>query len=157
MRILRQHKEKKNKYAAGGDLSEISKEQYHIKFINYGVNEFIEKLFKKCKDKGLVKDPGTFQQNIISRDSIVENLSIHAERNEFDLISKKLKGLLKGTGEKGKTVMINVNQLNGRCNSLRQLVNRGTVKKENEMLEWNKIREDYLSLIYEYQDTFISI
>ncbi|MDO5971043.1 SIR2 family protein [Flavivirga aquimarina] len=159
MRILRQHKERKTKYATGMNLSpkdiDICKEQYHIRFVNSDIPEFIDQLFARCKQHNLIKDLNEKQQRATARSSLVSYLLNLAQKNNFDKIDEKLKESLNGKGETRKPLLLKVIHLKGQYNNFKDKKLCSLIRPEEEPIQLNIIRDSYIQLINEFKNELI--
>lgn len=157
MRILRQHKEPRTRFATGLKLSkeelESTAEQYNIKFIDSDITAFVNELYQRCEQEDLVKTPESSEAK--SDDNAFFNELYKAlSNNEFERISGKLKEVLRGVGETGKPYLIQVIQLAGRFNELKEHESLGIINYDKQMEETNKIRKAYIDLIETLQDSW---
>jgi len=128
MRILRQHREKegKTKFAplANGINADVFSEQYNIKFINTNIPAFVQELYKQCKAEGILKQS-------------IQTAPQGAAVNHVFF--------------QEKDILIKIIQLSSRHNSLREQINLGIIKSDDELTEMNKIRKAYLETIQDLE------
>ena len=150
MRILRQHKERSTKFAAGRPLQpkdlESCAEQYNIRFINSGIIHFVDELYQRCETVGLVKKPSQ-SNNENQAENLFEQLTSWTIQNDFKRLVNRLKEVLRGVGEAGKPHLIKVLQLAGRHRDIEEQVNMGIIRYEDQTIEMNKLRKDFLETI----------
>lgn len=151
MRILRQHRERKTKFATGLTLTpeelEIAAEQYNIKFVNSNITGFIHELYDRCNTENLIKSPKApvaVQQNDLTLFAEYEEMLI---KNQFDRIIEKLKDTLRGVGESAKPLLIRVIQLGGRHSTIKEHINLGIIKYEEQTHQLNLLRKDFMDLL----------
>lgn len=157
LRILRQHKEKgRTKFAAGRALEpedlDSCLEQYNIRFVNKGISSFVDELYQQCEHKGLVKSAARSEYKPPEQ---FEELRNWAGKNDFSQIAQRSKQLLRGTGEAGKPILMQIFELEGRFNLLTESDRSGTVNFENRNVEMNAIRKGFLGVIDELQEFWI--
>ncbi len=168
MRVIKQHKERKTKFATIGQISpnsiDICKEQYHIKFINSEIEAFIDELYERCENHTIPliktitpKEEIANPEEVISiNKAIIDSLYKWIGKNEFDKISKKLKEVLKGLGETAKPLLLKVIHLYGRHNDLKEKITLGIISRDNENIEFNKIRLGFTTLIAEFEEKVLT-
>lgn len=150
LRILRQHKERRTKFAAGQPLPpeslESCAEQYNINFVNVGITAFIDELYRRCEAKGLAKSPQA-QQSAGGQNALFEQLTHWIVENEFKRVADRLKEVLRGVGEGGRPLLLRVLQLSGRHTDIEERVKLGIIGYEEQNIEMNKIRKDFLETV----------
>ncbi len=135
-------------------LHKLYKTEFKIEFIPTDIDGFIDKLYEKCGEAGILKpspdpDPLEKSYNQISPDRIKELI---AEANTKDAMAY-LKAMLKGKGPNSKKKLNELIVLRNRFNLLRQRELRNTIHAQDLLVENNQIVEQLLSLIPETQST----
>lgn len=160
MRILRQHQERKTKFATGVfknvSDSEICSEQYHIKFVNSAIPDFINELHQRCEAQSLLRNIKSEEGNNAHAE-VFNNLMDWAGNNEFQRIVDFLKNLLRGAGEVGRSFLITVIQLGGRFRNLEEQQQLGILSVDDSMQQMNVLRKDFLTLIQKLQGSWQSL
>jgi Effector-associated domain 11/SIR2-like domain len=156
MRILRQHAEKRKskKHAASAHLTDEVEsycyEQYTITFVQEGISKFVDELFKKCEEKGLLKSTEAAAKLQLPFDTLRDLIS----ENEFEKLFATLLEQLKVLGAAGMDFINMALNLEGQHNALKQKKTLGLLREEEEEVQTNNLRSNMLEMISELEKAF---
>ena len=156
MRILRQHAEKRKskKNAASNQLSDVVEsycyEQYTITFVQEGITKFVDEFYKKCEEKGLVKNTEAAAKLQLPFDTLRDLIS----ENEFEKLFAALLEQLKVLGAAGMDFINMALNLEGQHNALKQKKTLGLLRDEEEEVQTNNLRSNMLEMISELEKAF---
>lgn len=113
---------------------------FKIDFINHQVPEFIEQLYKRCKEEDLIKEAGEGVAPISDFKKVADML----KNGDID---KSIDFLENYADQEDQTEMLRaVISLSRRYNGLERDKQKGTISKDDEKLEMNQIVDGLLGL-----------
>jgi len=153
LRILRQHENRKNKYATmpGADepLQSSWNEQYGIKLINEDIDGFLVELHRRCAERELLRT--SVGNAAAGPDTGISRLRQLIGRNRIEESLEELLAALRGVGTAGRTLMTETVQIKGRYRTLSEKKMLGILGAEQITLEENQIRHAVLELIKQFE------
>lgn len=152
LRVLQFHKDEEFiKYAANLQLTpetkSIYKDQFHINFITENINGFLDELYSRCEDEGILREPVS-NENEKSPIQRVKKLIAKAEmESAFELFEDYLEDL----GETVDHLMDELMILKGRNSRLMKRIREGILDSQDIQITQNKISKDLFNLVKEAQ------
>lgn len=152
MHELNQHENKSSKYSFNSYLnSEIithCTEQYTMAFIPNEVSDFVDKLYEKCENIGLLRKPPVIEQAV---HKLLDYAKLRAwlMQGETDKVFDDLAKNLEGTD-----YIKEIDSLEAQHEELKRKDRRGTLSSEEHLLQGNIIRGRILDLFESLQKRF---
>lgn len=129
-------------------LHEIYNKEFKIEFVPTNVSDFINTLFEKCDDAGILKKLPKVDDDIASLQQLdskeIKNLVEKANTKEALLQTKVL---IQKSSPKNKQILNELIVLTNRYKLLKQRELRGTIYETNIPVEYNQIAEQLLEII----------
>ncbi len=148
LRILHMHKEEEFvKYASNlvldNEIKTLCYDHFRINFIPNKIEMFIDEIYKRCDQAGILRKAGE------QKPSIIDQMTDWVARDEIDRVFHAFVELLDKVGDKGDDLREDLTLLMNRHRRLQKKVNQGIVEPEQADRESNKIRKNLLELIKE--------
>lgn len=148
LRILSLHNDSDfMRYAANQSMDEgmasLCRDQFSIKFLPEKVGAFIEELYERCDEAGILKEITA------GKPSISEHILELVAGDKIDEALDRLKEFLESLGEHGEDLMDDIILLNNRFKRLKKRTMQGIIDFKDSEVENNKIRKSLLDLVNE--------
>lgn len=148
LRVLHLHKDEEfMRFATKQELSDevrtLFREQFKINFVPTNIATFIDELFTRCENRGMLHLVGQ------SQPSAIQALRELLAEDRLEELFEHFVYWFNEIGKPGKELLDDVTLLAGRFRRLRKKINRGILSNEEAGLETNKIRASLLELIRE--------
>jgi hypothetical protein len=144
LRLLNLHKKnyKFARYASSqevsSDIKHLCVDQFRIQFIEDNIENFVDQLFKRCKDEGLLREIDK------SEKAVSQMVEEYIECDDIDKALLRLKVFLdkKGEADLGDEVTL----LMGRHNRLKRKISLQIVDEKEAAVEENKIKVSLIEI-----------
>lgn len=148
LRLLRLHEDESKfvRYATdqkfNADTLSICRDQFKIEFINEDIQGFVDELFKRCEQQGILRELEG------SHRSLVELVRQAIEGDDFEQAITRLKNFFKDLAEDLYTEMIGISS---RYNRLKKRMNQNVLDEKEAGQELAKIRMALLDITKEME------
>ncbi|MFK7808290.1 MAG: SIR2 family protein [Saprospiraceae bacterium] len=135
------------RYAANQSVDEkmaaLVGEQFSIKFLPENVSGFIDELYKKCEEEGILKEASVGKKSIY--DMVVELVT----KDRIDEALVRVKDFLESIGDYGLDLLDDIILLTNRHKRLQKRMTQGILDFSDAEVETNKVRKSLLDLLNE--------
>ncbi|MCB0532229.1 MAG: SIR2 family protein [Saprospiraceae bacterium] len=148
LRVLHLHKDEEfMRFATEQELSDevrtLFREQFKINFVPTNIATFIDELYTRCENRGMLRLVGQ------SQPSTMQALRELLAKDQLEELFEDFVSWLGEIGNSGKDLLEEVTLLAGRFRHLRKKINHGILSNDDAGRETNKIRTSLLELIRE--------
>ncbi len=129
-------------YASNSIMQERTRsfcvDQFQIEFVPNNVYEFVEQLYDKCREEGLLK---------AAEEDVIQQTIALVEKNKLEEALQMMKTFLSQIDEKGEELREQISLLISRQQEIKKREILGMIEEENLLINTARIKAEFMELI----------